>query len=190
MGKRNYAPPRWAMKTAEPGDRDAAAGAHHRGTLKTNWDLDAVNYAGERLIDGPPKDWAKAHGWPTPWLSFRTAFLSKMLESAENFDLAVTESGVEGYFPRKEHTLSEKDLKRLDAMYEEREDMGALGRRSTRWGALVGELREIRRAVEAGVAVKVEGKTLKSWGSFYGWAHGRYHALEDGYDSWIGDDET
>ena len=55
---------------------------------------------------------------------------------------------------------------------------------------LVEELREIRRAVEAGVAVKVEGKTLRSWGAFYDWAHGRYRALEDGYDSWIGDDET
>jgi hypothetical protein len=45
---------------------------------------------------------------------------------------------------------------------------------------LVEELREIRRAGE--------GKTLRSFQSFYDWAHGRYHALEDGYDSWIGDD--
>ena len=68
--------------------------------------------------------------------------------------------------------------------------MGALGRRPTQWGVLVEALREIRRAVEAGVAVKVEGKTLRDFDSFYTWAHGRYHALEDGYDSWIGDDET
>ena len=52
--------------------------------------------------------------------------------------------------------------------------------------------REIRRAVEAGVVVKVEGTqtVLKTWQSFYDWAHGRYHMLEDGYDSWIGDDDT
>ena len=28
---------------------------------------------------------------------------------------------------------------------------------------------------------------LTTWQSFYDWAHGRYHMLEDGYDSWIGD---
>ncbi len=189
MGK-HHPPPQWAMKTARPGDREDAARAHQRGTLKTNWDPDAVGYAGGRLIDGPPRDWAKAHGWPTPWFSFRSAFLTTMLESDENFDLAVTQSGVKVYFPKKEHTLSENDLKRLDALYEEREDMGVLGRRPSRWGALVEELREIRRAVAAGVAVKVDGKTLTTWGSFYTWAHGRYRALEDGYDSWIGDDET
>ena len=210
MGKLDYPPPLWAMNTAKPGDRDAAARAHQRGTLKTNWDVFRaygfeVNIAGGQKIDGPPTDWAQAQGWPTPWFSFRSAFLTKMLESFlphqdarelfltkmlesdENFDLAVTESGVKVYFPKKEHTLSENDLKDLDAMYEAT-DGG--GRRPTRWRYLVGALREIRRAVEAGVAVKVEGKTLRDFDSFYTWAHGRYHALEDGYDSWIGDDET
>jgi hypothetical protein len=50
-------------------------------------------------------------------------------------------------------------------------------------GALVEELRVIRRAVEAGFVVE-----LRTWQGFYSWAHGRYHALEDGYDSWIGSD--
>jgi hypothetical protein len=70
--------------------------------------------------------------------------------------------------------------------------MGGLGPRPTRWGWLVEELREIRRAVEAGVVVKVEGTqtVLKTWQGFYDWAHGRYHMLEDGYDSWIGDDNS
>jgi len=78
----------------------------------------------------------------------------------------------------------------LDALYEEREDMGGLGPRPTGWGWLVEELREIRRAVEAGVVVKVEETqtVLTTWQSFYDWAHGRYHMLEDGYDGWIGDD--
>jgi hypothetical protein len=31
---------------------------------------------------------------------------------------------------------------------------------------------------------------LSSFQSFYDWAHGRYHVLEDGYDSWIGDDDS
>ncbi len=59
--------------------------------------------------------------------------------------------------------------------------------RSFRW--LVEDLREIRRAVEAGVVVQVEGATLTSFNSFYSWAHGRYHLLEDDTNTgWIGDD--
>lgn len=92
----------------------------------------------------------------------------------------------------REHTLTIEMLKKLDALYEETEDMGVLGRRPTRWGTLVEELRKIRRLVEAGVQVKVEGTptTLNTWQNFYDWAHGRYHALEDGYDSWMGDDNS
>ncbi|HEX4950377.1 MAG TPA: hypothetical protein VFZ34_27175 [Blastocatellia bacterium] len=92
----------------------------------------------------------------------------------------------------KEHWLTIEILKELDALYEEREDMGVLGRRPTCWGVLVEELRKIRRLVEAGVIVKIEGTqtALNTWQSFYAWAHGRYHLLEDGYDSWIGDDDS
>jgi hypothetical protein len=92
----------------------------------------------------------------------------------------------------REYTVTIEMLKELDALYEETEDMGVLGRRPTRWGTLVEELRKIRRLVEAGVKVKVEGTqtVLNTWQSFYDWAHGRYHALEDGYDSWIGDDDS
>ena len=48
----------------------------------------------------------------------------------------------------------------------------------------------LRRLVEAGVTVKIEGTqtVLTTWQDFYEWAHGRYHKLEDGYDRWIGDD--
>jgi hypothetical protein len=57
---------------------------------------------------------------------------------------------------------------------------------------LVSELCEIRRAVDVGVKVEIAGTdtVLRSWQGFYNWAHGRYHALEDGYDSWIGDDPS
>lgn len=50
----------------------------------------------------------------------------------------------------------------------------------------------IRRLVEAGVKVKIEGTEtiLTTWQSFYDWAHGRDHMLEYGYDSWIGDRKT
>lgn len=138
------------------------------------------------------KGWAKSHDWPTPWFGFKKAFLAKLFESNETFTLALNESGINIHIPIKEHTLTMKTLKRLDALYEKVEDMGALGRRPTGWGSLVSELREIRRLVEAGVQVKVQGTqtVLNTWQSFYDWAHGRYHMLEDGYDSWIGDDDS
>lgn len=91
---------------------------------------------------------------------------------------------------KNEQTLTLETLKELDALYEAREGGGALEPRPTHWGTLVEELRQIRRLVEAGVTVKIEGTqtVLNSWQSFYTWAHGRYHMLEDGYDRWIGDD--
>lgn len=88
---------------------------------------------------------------------------------------------------KSEHTITIENLSELDALYEQRENG-----RPTRWGDLVYQLRQIRRLVEGGVRVKIEGTStvLTSWSSFYSWAHGRYHMLEDGYDSWIGDDNS
>jgi hypothetical protein len=131
------------------------------------------------------KGWAKSHGWPTPMFGFKKAFITKLFESNETFSLAIKESGINIHIPIKEHILTIETLKGLDALYEEREDNGLLGGRPTRWGTLVSKLREIRHLVEAGVKVNVEGTqtVLTSWQSFYDWAHGRYHMLEDGYDS-------
>ncbi|MCB0195505.1 MAG: hypothetical protein KDJ65_26385 [Anaerolineae bacterium] len=138
------------------------------------------------------KGWAKSHGWPTPWFGFKEAFIAKLFESQETLTLALNESGITMHIPIPEHSLTIERLQELDALYEAREDGGVLGQRPTGWGILVSELREIRRLVEAGVTVKVEGSqtVLNTWQSFYAWAHGRYHMLEDGFDSWIGDDDS
>ena len=138
------------------------------------------------------RDWAKSHGWSTPRFGFKEAFIARMFENDDLFTLALNESGVEIYIPIREHTLTIEMLKELDELYEETEDMGVLGQRPTRWGTLVEELRKIRRLVEGGVKVKVEGTqtVLTTWQSFYDWAHESYHALEDGYDSWIGNDDS
>lgn len=73
----------------------------------------------------------------------------------------------------------------MDELYAARSPDG----RPASWRELVEELRRIRRTVEAGVAVEVEGgPVLKTWAEFYQWAHQRYHMLEDGWDQWIGDD--
>jgi hypothetical protein len=166
--------PAWALRTATSEDQGFAQEAHRQDNMQIQWpDAKAL------------RNWAKQHGWPTPWLGFEKAFIAKMLETRENFALAITESGIEIVIPRQEYTIPGEQVRELDALYEERSSNG----RPSSWGILVEELREIRRAVEAGVAVTIEGeRTMRSWQDFYDWAHGRYHMLEDGYDKWIGDD--
>jgi hypothetical protein len=167
--------PAWAMRRAAAEDYDGARLARDRGILRIEWpDTKAL------------RDWSRLRGWPTRgWLGFQLAFLRKLFKSPENFACALRESGIELHIPRQGHTLSVEDIQELDALYAERSPDG----RPTGWGPLVEGLREIRRAVAAGVAVQVEGgPRLRTWGGFYEWAHGRYHALEDGFDQWIGDD--
>lgn len=168
--------PSWAMRRAGPGDYDLVREAQRRGTLQVRWpDLRSL------------RAWARQAAWPAPWLGFEAAFLAKMLESAANFDLAAKGSGIEIAIPKGEHTVEAAELGALDWLYTER----SAGEQPAGWGILVEELRQIRRAVEAGVVVTVEEThTLRSWQEFYAWAHGRYHALEDGYDHWIGDDKS
>lgn len=171
--------PTWALRAATPEDLGLARDTHGRGNLPIKWpDPQAL------------RQWAKQHGWPTPSSGFETAFINHMLENRENFELALTTSGITLQLPLREYTLTPERLGQLDAWYAAVEDMGILGRRPIHWGALVYELREIRHAVEAGVVVKIAGapEVLNTWATFYDWAHRRYHALEDGYDKWIGDD--
>ncbi|MCL4862476.1 MAG: hypothetical protein KJZ93_23885 [Caldilineaceae bacterium] len=166
--------PAWAMKRAEAEDYRVAREMHHRGALQIKW----PNLRGLRA-------WSKGQGWPTPWFGFEAAFLAKLFDSQMNFVQAISESGIELHIPQRAYTLSTERLSELDTLYEARSSSG----RPVRWGMLVEELREIRRAVEAGVVIQVAGgPTMRSWQGFYEWAHGRYHMLEDGSDHWIGDD--
>ncbi len=164
----------WALQMATPDDHGAAAEAHRQGYLEITW-------PDHRAL----RAWATQQRWPTPLFGFERVFTAHMLASPANFALAVADSGVEVTLPRRSYALTGDRLRTLDALYAARSPDG----RPTGWGALVEELRELRRAVEAGVAVTVEDAgLLRSWQEFYQWAHGRYHMLEDGSDRWIGDD--
>lgn len=167
-------PPAWAMNRAEAEDYGMARDAHLRGALQIKWpDLREL------------RAWSKRQGWPAPRFGFEAAFLARLFDSQMNFVQAINESGIELTIPKREYTLSTERLGELDALYEARSSSG----HPVSWGELVEELREIRRAVEAGVVIQVEGgPTMGSWQEFYTWAHGRYHMLEDGADKWIGDD--
>ena len=171
--------PGWAMETATPQDRQRAKDAYQNRTWQLTWPE-------EKSI----RAWARQQGWPVPWFIFDGRFIDTMLASDENFARALEESGLQVRIPREYYKLPDEDLKTMDTWYEEREDSGALRSRPVGWGVLVESLREIRRAIEAGVVVEIEDKKIKRVGSFLTWAHERYHMLEDGYDSWYGDDES
>lgn len=84
--------------------------------------------------------------------------------------------------------ISVEKLVELDALYAE--GAAASGRRFA-WGSLVERLRELRRAIEAGEVVQIAGRTGAGVGArLPQWAYQRYKLLEEGYDSWIGDDES
>jgi hypothetical protein len=167
--------PAWALEPATPNDRVRVEQAQARGVLQIVWpDRDTL------------RAWAAQQGWPTSRTGFQAAFLTKMLGSDDAFALALQAGGIELVIPKARYILPPQELGEWDALYAAR---GATGRPSD-WGALVAALRGLRRAIEAGVQVEIEGDTLTDWSSFYAWAHGRYHMLEDGYDSWIGDDNS
>lgn len=168
--------PAWAMRRAGAEDYGVVRASHGKGTLHITWpELKAL------------RGWARHHAWPTPWVGFKEAYVTRMLDDEVNFELAIDDSGIELHVPRQDYAISAERLRELDALYEQRSPSG----HPTGWGVLVEELRAVRRAVEAGVVVRVEeAQPLRTWQEFYDWAHGRYHMLEDGSDHWIGDDNS
>jgi hypothetical protein len=79
--------------------------------------------------------------------------------------------------------LSAQELAHLDALYDLRSHSA--------WGELVERLRKVRRSIEAGNSVQIaDGPNLVSVLDFHAWAYERYKLLEEGYDSWIGDDNS
>lgn len=167
--------PVWAQTPATAVDRSRVEQARARGTLVITWP-ESANL----------RHWAKQQGWPTPWSGLKDAFLRKMLESDDTYALALRDSGVKLVLPIERYKVQPDELHELDALYAARYADG----RPSAWGALVEALRELRRLVEAGVVVEIDGCSLRTWEGFYAWAHGRYHMLEDGYDRWIGNDHT
>jgi hypothetical protein len=168
--------PSWALKTAEPEDYPALAGGRRP-------DPDMIRWPDPAKL----KAWARQQRWPLPFFGFKRAFVDKMMESEDSFRRAVRHSGIAWVIPKSAHLLSAGELRDLDDLYRE----PAAEQRRGSWNALVIGLREIRRAIEAGVAITIEGgPTLRSWQAFYSWAHARYPGLEEGSDHWIGDDAS
>ena len=158
--------PNWALTEATELDWTSAKKAYQDQTAKI------VLRHPEAL-----RSWMKGKGWKRPWLFLQESFMKQLFASDENYRLVLREHIAEIRIPKKNVVISDKKLQSMDDDYDERS-----------WGALVEELREIRRVVEAGTEVEIDGKKLNSFNSFYTWAHARYKLLEEGSDKWIGDD--
>jgi len=165
--------PKWALRPAGADDRKRVEKHYAAGTALIDWPENFVL-----------RQWSKARGWPASRFFLRPKFIKKLLESDQSFAFGITGSGVRMWIPVERHSISEKELRDLDSLYESRNEHG----HPDGLNALVEGLREVRRAVEAGVEVEVEGRVLKDFNTFYTWAHSRYHMLEDAADKWIGDD--
>ncbi len=168
--------PAWALKIAEAEDYAALAPGRRPAPDMIRWpDLAKL------------KAWARQQRWPVPFFGFKRAFVDRMMESEDSFRRAVRHSGIAWTIPKSAHQLTARELRDLDELYDEPDNIRRVGS----WNALVIGLREIRRAIEAGVAIAIEdGPTLRSWQAFYSWAHARYPGLEEGCDHWIGDDAS
>ena len=158
--------PDWAVKKATSLDREIARRAYEAGNAKIVL-RDNVSL----------RQWMNSKGWKRGWLLSRYSFIKQLFTNDENYQLVLQDNIAEILIPRQQVNVSEERLDQIDQSYEARS-----------WPYVVEALREIRRAVEAGVVIEVDGKTLKSWQEWYSWAHSRYHLLEDGSDKWIGDD--
>lgn len=78
-------------RIAKPEDRLLAISAHNQGKLGVSWSP----FSGTMT----PREWVKKHGWEIPFLDFKKAFIDKLLETDENFELALTHSGIDVYIP-------------------------------------------------------------------------------------------
>lgn len=98
------------MKVLVRGKRQTAISAHQQGLLTLSWQKDDPkllrNIAGKYDWPMPPPGFASwlmdvvSHlKWRSPIDRLNDAFLSKMFESDENWDLAVASMGMDVYVP-------------------------------------------------------------------------------------------
>ena len=116
--------PAWALRAVTPEDQGFAKEAHRQGRMQIKWpNIKTL------------QSWAKQQGWSTPFLGFEEAFIAKVLETKENFELAIEKSGIEIQVPKQNYTISNERIRELDSLYEERSVTG----RPNSWGILVEE---------------------------------------------------
>jgi len=157
--------PNWALEKAGPNDRVRAKEAYQRETGR----FTVPNRVSL-------KDWMKARGWKRSWISPESSFYRQCFQDDTLFQLALKDNMADIWIPKQSHQLSDADLAAIDEDYEQKD-----------WSAAVAQLRDIRRAIDGGVTLKIDGQTFKSSGFFYTWAHQRYHTLEEISNEWMMD---
>ena len=157
--------PNWALEKAGPHDRVRAKEAYEKETGR----FTVPNRVSL-------KDWMKARGWKRSWISPEGSFYKQCFRDDSLFQLALKEEMVDIWIPKQTHQVSKADLAGIDQDYQTQD-----------WSAAVAKLRDIRRALDAGVTIEIDGQPFKSSGSFYTWAHKRYHALAEISNDWMMD---
>lgn len=158
--------PNWALRKANPEDRALTEQAHKNDTTR-------IEFKDRSGL----KAWMKSKGWKISFAFLTSSFYKQLFASDENFRLALAEGVIEAWIPKASYTVPKSFIEKVDQLYEEES-----------WNWAVEDLREIRRAIDAGVEVEIDGEKFTKAGDFYNWAHKRYHVLEEAADKWILDD--
>lgn len=157
--------PNWALEKAGPHDRVRAKEAYEKETGR----FTVPNRVSL-------KDWMKAQGWKRSWISLEGSFYKQCFQDDSLFQLALKEEMVDIWIPKEVCQISVADLASMDKDYDAQD-----------WSTAAAKLRDIRRAIDAGVIIEIDGQSFKSSGSFYTWTHQRYHALEEISNEWMMD---
>ncbi len=158
-----------------PGWALTKAGSEDRKIVKEAFDKKRTNFVFKDKKS--LKSWMKSKKWRTSWLFPEQSFYQAIFENDDNFQTALSENIVEIFLPKSAYKVPDKEIEKIDQYYEQEE-----------WDWAVECLREIRRAIDAGVVIKIGDQQFTTAGSFYTWAHKRYHILEEASDKWILDD--
>ena len=159
--------PSWALRSATTAEREKAADAYYRSKAKT------VFRDRKKL-----RSWIEYHGWKTSWLHLEDSFYKELFSNDEFFKEGLEDGVVEIFIPKESYTFSDEEFKNINDGYSARE-----------FNWVVEYLREIRRAIEAGILVEIDGLQLKSEIAFYNWVDKQFHILEEVADKWIGNDD-
>jgi hypothetical protein len=157
--------PNWALEKAGPNDRVRSKAAYQQKTGR----FTVPNRVSL-------KDWMLARGWKRSWLSPEGSFYKQCFQDDVLFQLALKDQMIDIWIPKAMHQVSAANLAAIDEDYQQKD-----------WSAAVAQLRDIRRAIDAGITIELDGQTFISSGAFYTWAHQRYHVLEEISNDWMMD---
>lgn len=118
--------------------------------------------------------WMKKSGWKPNWFFVEQSFRKRIVEEEKRFRQAIAEKKATIMIPVDSYRCDNKYLEDLDQDYENGD-----------YDGMVSSLSDLRRAIDAGVLVLIDGNSFDDSSKFYNWVHKRWHLLEECADKWI-----